>query len=71
MLLMMPGLALFTAQSSFDGIVQRPLPASIVDHVLLHVLQGTTSSQRVDDMQPSCCSLMCIVVSPAALSDPG
>jgi len=38
MLLLMPGLALHTAQSSFDSIVPRPVPASIADHVLFRVL---------------------------------
>jgi hypothetical protein len=56
MLLLMPGLALHTAQSSFDSIVPRPVPASIADHVLSHMLQeqpAANNMQSSDDMQPS------------------
>ncbi len=54
MLLLMPGLALFTAQSSFDSIVPRSVPASIVHHVLLHILQEQPAVNNTQsDMQPS------------------
>ena len=53
-MLLMPGLALLTAQFSFVSIVPTYAPVSIVDHVLLHVLQvgaAANNRQSSDDMQ--------------------
>lgn len=70
-LLLMPGLALLAAQSCLTASV----PASIVDHVLLHMLREQPAANKMqssDDMQPSLLlSDVYLVVSPAALSDAG